>query len=161
MLALIDRALRVGRLEQLMLEARFGFFALRDELRLAAIDGEVPHNRWFDYLDTSITKAIDALPHINAWEALALLYNHSDDESIIRAQQELYEALAREENQGLKKIYTNYLICILELLVERHRTLGRVAFNVVRMRGRVVNLKDKLAKIFTVAPETSTLLEHH
>ena len=160
MLALLDRAIRVGRLESLMLETRFKLFALRDELRCAAIKGEVPQNRWFEYLDTSITKAIDALPRISVWEALALLYSYAGDKSVVQAQKELFEAFEEEENVGLGEIYGKYLLCIMTLLVQRHKTLKFTVVGTARMMGKMVNLKDRLAAIFTVAPETSTLLEH-
>lgn len=161
MLALLDRALRIGRLESLRLDTRFRLFALRDELRRAAVNGTVPQNRWFVYLDTSITKAIDVLPHISIWTALALIYTHSDDKSILEAQAELREALAQEENSQLCLIYVKYLACILTLLRERHRALGYTVFSAAKAIGAMTGLKDRLAAIFTVAPETSTLLEHH
>jgi hypothetical protein len=161
MLALLDRAVRIGRLETLRLEARFKLFALRDGLRRAAIEESVPQNKWFEYLDTSITKAIDMLPHINAWEVLALMYRYSDDESVLDAHIELQDALQQEENQGLQKIYAEYILCIAWLLVERHRTSGVIALKVAKTVGRAVNLRDSLATIVSIAPETSTLLQHH
>jgi hypothetical protein len=161
MLALLDKVTRMDRLESLRLDTRFKLFALRDELRCAAINGDVPQNRWFEYLDTSITKMIDVLPHINFWEALALLYSHGGDKSILAAQAELSKALSQEENKGLGTIYVGYLACILKLLLGRHRTLVPFAYRVNKAIGRMADLKNRLAAIFTVAPETSTLLEHH
>ncbi len=161
MLALLDRSLRIARLESLRLDVRFKLFALRDELRSAAVSGDVPKNRWFDYLDTSITKSIDVLPHLNVWEALALMYSYANDESVLDAQLELGKALEQEENQGLKKIYGMYLRYMVDLLVDRHKTSGSVVMGLAQMMGRVLNLTQKLAAILTSAPETSTLLKYH
>lgn len=158
MLTLIDRSLRIGRLETLRLETRFKLFALRDKLRHAAICGDVPYNRWFAYLDTSLTKSIDVLPQISVWEALALVYSYRNNKSLLKAQLELLAALAQEENRQLAEVYKEYLVCLTTLLVKRHRAAGYTAMALARVVGGVTNLKGRLAAIFTIAPETSTLL---
>lgn len=160
MLALLDRALRIGRLESLRLETRFRLFALRDELRRGGFSGAAPQNKWFEYLDTTITKAIDVLPHINAWEALALLAAYAKDKSVWAAHIELSEALEQPENHALSEVYDKYLDCIVDLLAERHRTSGRVLVTTARAVGRMAHLKNRLAEIITIAPETSTLLNY-
>lgn len=161
MLALLDRALRIERLETLRLETRFSLFKVRDELRLATIEGKAPQNKWFEYLDTSITKAIDLLPHINAWEALALMFTYANDTSVLGAEMELHEALEQPENRELDKVYRNYIVCIARLLFKRHRSSARVLLYFARFVGKVSKIKDRMATIVSIAPETSTLLEHH
>lgn len=122
LLILLDRATRKATLDRLQLGMRFKLFALRDELRLAAIQGQAPYGRWFEYLDTTITKFIDNLQDINVWEISAFGLSHLGDESIALAWQDLEAALAKDENRKLAEIYEKTTNCVLNFLVLRHKT---------------------------------------
>ncbi|HEX7723891.1 MAG TPA: hypothetical protein VF397_17140 [Pyrinomonadaceae bacterium] len=160
MAALLDKALRRGRIDLLLLEMRFKFFALRDELRDGVVTGTLPENKWFEYLDTSITKAIDLLPTITAWETVALVLRYKNDPTVQHAQTTLLAALSEQENQKLNEVYIKFVLCIVEVLFRRHvgirygmKGLAKV---VVSTRGFV----RTAAKMITVAPETSTLTQY-
>jgi hypothetical protein len=160
MAGLLDKALRRGRVELLLLEMRFKFFALRDELREGVIDGSLPENKWFEYLDTSITKAIDLLPTITAWEALALVLRYRNDPDVQQAQLALLTAFSQDENQKLARIYSTFVSHLVELLFRRH--IG-IRFGMMGLAKTVVSargFKEKAAKIITVAPETSTFTHY-
>ncbi|OLD24785.1 MAG: hypothetical protein AUJ04_08700 [Acidobacteria bacterium 13_1_40CM_3_55_6] len=139
---------------------RFKLFALRDELREGIIDGAMPENKWFEYLDTSITKMIDLLPTITVWEALALVLRYRNDPEVQQAQVTLFTAFGEEENQKLAGIYGKFVGHIIELLFRRH--VG-IRYGMTGIARTVVNaraLKKKTAEIITVAPETSTLTHY-
>jgi hypothetical protein len=156
MASLLDRAIRKGRIELLLLEMRFKFFALRDELREGVIDGSLPENKWFEYLDTSITKAIDLLPTITAWEALALVLRYRNDPQVEQAQIALLSAFSEEENQNLAMIYGKFVAHIVEILIRRHIGIRYGMMGLAKIVVGARGFKEKAAKIITVAPETST-----
>jgi len=160
MLALFDKALRRGRFELLFTDTRFKLFALRDELRDGVINGTLPENRWFEYLDTSITKAIDLLPTIAVWEVFGLVLRYKNDSTVRHAQLTLIDALSEDENQGLSDIYAKFVVCIAELLFQRHLGIRVGMTAVVHVVGRTRGLKKRFAEIVTVAPETSTLNQY-
>ena len=160
MAALLDRSLRRGRVEVLLLEMRFRLFALRDELRLGVIEGTMPNNNWFEYLDTSITKTIDLLPTITIWEAVCLVWRYKDREEIQSAQHALIQAFAEETNKPLAAIYTKFVVCIIEILVRRHVGIRYGMTGVAKVVVSARGLKEKAARIITVAPETSTYYQY-
>lgn len=160
MLVLIDRALRIGRQEILLCKTRFKLFALRDELRMAAIENTVPQNKWFEYLDTTLTKAIDKLPRFTAWEALALYVSHRRDPSISKALRYLDEALEQSENRRLAHFYNMFVLCLIEFLFERHIATSYTMLAIAQVASRVMTLRDRLVTILTAAPETSTLQQY-
>jgi hypothetical protein len=160
MVSLLDKALRRGRVEVLLLEMRFKLFAVRDELREGVINGVIPENKWFEYLDTSITKAIDLLPTITAWEVLGLGWRYKNDPEILQAQVALFEALGKEENEKLAETYGKFLGCIVELLFRRHVAIRYGMTGIVLGVKRAQEFKKNSAQIITVAPETSTLIHY-
>lgn len=156
MVALFDRATRLSRMDLLLLEKRFKLFALRDELRQGVIDGTMPNNKWFDYLDTSLTKAIDLLPTITVWQTLALLVRYKDDEEIMGAHATLLEAFSEEENRQLAPVYGKFVVYIAELLYRRHIGIRYGMTALVKVVRGARGFRKKAAEIITVAPETST-----
>jgi hypothetical protein len=160
MLVLLDRALRIGRQETLLCATRFKLFELRDELRMAAIDETIPQNQWFEYLDTTLTKAIDKLPRFTAWEAFALYVSHRHDPGLIAAVRHLDEALRQPENEGLQRFYNKFVFRLIEFLFERHIITSYTMLGVANVGIGVLTLRDRLVKILTAAPETSTLQEY-
>jgi hypothetical protein len=160
MAALFDRATRRGRIDLVLLDTRFKLFALRDKLRNAAIAGEVPENKWFEYLDTTITKSIDMLPGLTVWEVAGLFAAYRQDESVLRAQTALFQALGQDENKHLAHIYAELVVRIGEVLFLRHLGTRYLMSGVVFVARRAQGLKKKFAQIVTVAPETSTLTQY-
>jgi len=110
MAGLLNRAVRQDALELKKLDMRFKLFALRDELRRGIIEESVPHNQWTEYLDTTLTKTIDALQEINVWEALALVASYRNDSLILQPQKNLEAALKQKENAKTKQIYDKYVL---------------------------------------------------
>lgn len=158
--ALCDRASRHSRIELLLLNSRFKLFKIRDELRRNAIRGQLETNKWFDYLDTSLTKTIDQLPKLTIWQAFILFVHYKDDEQILNAERELMKALDEEGNEKLSELYSNYLLSVAEFIFTRHRSM-RLSFKVLaKATGGLMKLKNEMAKIISAAPETSTLLKY-
>lgn len=160
LLALLDKALRVGRLETVLLKTRFKLFALRDELRETAIKGETEENQWFEYLDTTITKAIDELASVSLWEAFVLILMNRHNKTIAEAQIKLFEALAQEENQKLAEIYRKFVWCLGTFLFDRHLAVRLTVFAGLYTLESVKKERDRLVKTITTSPQTSTLLKY-
>jgi len=195
MLGFLDQALRRGRLDKLKLRTRFELFAFRDELRLALIKGEANPSRWFDYLDTTLTKSIDCLDDINLWESLALIAVYSKNTAIKAAIEKQHAALSDPANHRLVELQSQYTACLASFLTERHfgtskkrRTTQaeqrklklnqakkplkkRRSFFLSELNILFVNflfrqaekfnaLNRGLVRIFSHAPETSTLLTY-
>ncbi len=158
--ALCDKASRYSRVELLLLNSRFKLFKIRDELRNSAMYGEVEPNKWFDYLDTSLTKTIDKLPKLTIWQALILFVHYKDDEQIENAEKELMKALSEDGNEKIAELYDKYLLAVAEFIFTRHRSM-RFSFKIAaRVTGSLMSLKNEMAKIVSAAPETSTLLKY-
>src|SRR5262249_44120274 len=101
MLAFLDRATRLAKVDYLKAETRFNLFALRDELRNAAIEGQVQRNNWFDYMDTTLTAAIERLDAFTFLGWLALAFRHREDTSLLQAQENLDRALNSPSNEKM------------------------------------------------------------
>jgi hypothetical protein len=156
LLAMLDRALRHERIVNAQIEARFTFFAIRDDLRRLGRDGVVPQDRWFAYMDTTLTRSTVAVERIHLWNAIAYL-RACDFQAIERAEKK--RALAMKKLPALADIHTRYGECVKNLIGERHKLLwqvldvvGRGIFTVARTRARMLQV--------TNGPETSTLLEY-
>ncbi len=168
---LLNRALRQESLGLKKLDARFKLFELRDELRRGIIDASVPYNRWAKYMDTTLTKTIDALQEVNIWEAIALVLSYRNDSSIRQAQMNLENALKKKENEKIKQIYDKYEICLFDFLLLRHSALVgsikrtgaasiRASVAVDRCVAYVCRKRDQAVRLFGSVPETSTLLKY-
>lgn len=160
MLALLDRSLRRGRIELLLIEMRFKLFALRDELRRGVIEERMPDNNWFEYLDTSITRAIDLLPTITIWEAVALIVRYRDDEDIRAAHYTLIKEFSTDDNKPFAPVYANFVMCLTEILFRRHIGIRFGISAVIKGIGRARGFKRWAGEIITLAPETSTYYQY-
>ena len=118
MLALLDRSWRLSRIETAKLEAEYKIYALRDKLRMAAIEGELPFDKWFRFMDTSFSRMILRLDCVNLWEALAIYWSHKGDRQIDAAWQDFMKA--RKNNAKLEEIANEYDLTLLRLLTKRH-----------------------------------------
>src|SRR5712672_2966688 len=98
------------------MRARFRMFAARDLLRRKLYIGETADDRWFVYMDTTLTKSIEAVEVINIWEAIAIWKQFGEgDEETKRARQALHEELAR--NPALREVHDSYVDSVWELVV--------------------------------------------
>ena len=156
LLAMLDRALRHERIANAQIEARFGFFAIRDDLRRLGRDGSVPQDRWFAYMDTTLTRSTVAIERIHLWNAIAYM-RVCDFRKIERAEKN--RARAMKKLPALADIHSRYGECVKNLIRERHKLLwqvldvvGRGIFTVARARARMLQV--------TNGPETSALLEY-
>ncbi|MCG8606200.1 hypothetical protein MJD09_14590 [bacterium] len=110
-----------ARLEAIQLNYRYKLFALRDKLRLYAIDSGVHKETWaFNYLDTSISKTIAALPRLSIWMVAYILLTYRIEP---QHNQLLANELSKDENIKLRAIHNKFAITIGSFLVDRHRVL--------------------------------------
>jgi len=164
MLASLDRAVRNGRLRVLKLETKYKFFALRDELRNAAIAGEIPDNNWLEYMDTTLTITIERLDTVSLWAALVMMFRYKKEEAIIRKLQgRMKEAFTLEENKKTAQIYKEYRNCLSKFLRARHPVASAIETTVERLLTTLetANRREKaITETFAAAPETSTLVRY-
>jgi hypothetical protein len=124
MLYLLDRTLRTGRIDLLVLETRHKLFALRDLLRDRAIWGGVdPNTVVFDYLDASLTWRAASLEHATIYELAGVMLS----DNLKASQKGSYAALRKEldkpENSNLRAIYDSYQACMEQYFHARHKFL--------------------------------------
>jgi hypothetical protein len=161
----VDRAWRFQN-NTVVLESQFRLFKLRDDLRAAVTSGDVHPANWvFEYLDSSITRSIDALPGLHIWRVLGLMVTHRPDRVAIAARQDnLRRELAKDKNRILAQMYMRYVGEMGLFLIRRHSTFQWCAKTAIRCLnvGRYVkHFWQNVREFLTEAPETSTLLEVH
>jgi hypothetical protein len=149
------------------LETRYQLFALRDALRSQMASGEIEDDPWFDYLDSTITKTIGYLHRINIWEGAALYLTHRNDPLLRAASNELLQVLREPQKEAFATLYQDYVVTVARFLVNRHyvitgifRESGRLSLDTLGMIPKVWQIKEDLAKLVSVAPETSTLIHY-
>jgi hypothetical protein len=152
--------LRKIRRDTAVLQHQYRLFKLRDDLREAAMMGNVDTGDWvFLYLDSSITKTIAHLKEISFWSAVLKASLYSADENFVRNNRRLQEELEKPTNGALRDIYEAYGKAIAHWLVVDQLTL-RLFWNVF---SRVRRVQEQWRRVVTVlqtrAPETSTLQE--
>ncbi len=159
-IALLERARRVA-IDTDVRSHAYELYALRDELREAAIRGEVKPTDWvFSYLDSSIAKTIGMLPRINllVFIGIAMLYRH--DRAVCEASHHLKRELERPRNVFLKQVHERYIETILALMIARQpfiRASVSQAMGMIRL-GIWLKVKfQRAAEIITESPEASTL----
>lgn len=157
--AWLDGATRGERIKLAKQRARFRMFAARDLLRRKMFEGDIEDDRWFVYMDTTLTKSIEYVEDINIWEAivLAIQFRNVDDE-LETARKALHAKL--EKDEALREAHEAFMSAIWELIVERHMTL-RLAFGAAIRVGRFMHVinstKTFVGETFEAAPHTSTL----
>jgi hypothetical protein len=156
LLAMLDRALRHERIANAQIEARFTFFAIRDDLRRLGRNGVVPENRWFAYMDTTLTRSTVAVEGIHLWNALAYLLA-CDFQAVERAEKN--RAQAMKKHPALAAIYSRYGACVNNLVCERHKLLWQLSDVVGRGIFKVASARARMLRV-TNGRETSALLEY-
>lgn len=157
MLSLLDRAARSDKIALAQMKARFDLFAIRDELRRRGRSGAVEENRWFSYMDTTLTRAIMSVEYLTVWHAVS--YLHAIDPARFEAaDRSRREAMSR--NQALAELHERYTQCLWQLMRDRHVLLWRVLGIIAKTLGVLDGRRQKIVQALRTAPETSTLLEY-
>ena len=166
LLALLDRTVRGGRIRLAELDLRFGLFEIRDVLRDAAIDEEISYSKWFDYMDTTLTRTLDRVEAVNPWMAAGFALTHRNDPAVKDGLHELKEALQRPENKKIARVYAMYTEFLMKFLKVRFPIswpLVAITFAMFikdRNSDSVQEEERKLAPVFSVSPATSTFSEY-
>jgi hypothetical protein len=156
----LDRSARKSRIDLLMTETRFRLFAIRDELRLAVMEEEIANDKWFDYLDTSLTKMVDLLPKLSLWQLVVLMVHYRNDQRMMRGNEELMEFVQDKDNKRFSELFGKYLLVVGEFLFRRHRVISLFFVGALRTAKRVTTAKEEAAAIVATAPETSTFFNY-
>jgi hypothetical protein len=158
MLALFDRAVRSERIATAQLAAKFELFTIRDDLRRMERHGSVRADRWFSYMDTTLTRAAASIEGMTIWHAMAYLMVSNTMRQIEQAERN--RAAAMVDQPLLAEIYSRYASCVSKLLRQRHLLLWRVLGLVARGATAVATWRGKILKALVGSPETSTLLDY-
>jgi hypothetical protein len=174
MLAFLDKAVRRGPLELQDANLRYELFSARDRLRFSLIKGETEYNKWFKYLDTTLTQTIHSVRDVNPVIATFAMMQFQNDPAFDVAYHEREAALMLDENRGVKKAYRRYIETIGDYLTKRHSLSLRIMVEVMmRLEKRaqahptdIHTSKDpktsgeSVAPFFSLSPQTSTLLKY-
>lgn len=168
LLALLDKTVRGGRIRLAELDFRFGLFHIRDVLRDAAINEEISYSKWFDYMDTTLTRTLDAVEAVNPWMASGYAFTHRNDPAVQEGLKELQEAFRRPENKKIARVYAMYTECVSKFLKARFPVSWPVVAIIFAMATKdkeqnhnsVQEEERKLAPVFSVSPATSTFSEY-
>lgn len=156
--ALLDRVHR-GIGEDRVERHRFHLYAIRDELREAAMRGDERPSNWvFEYLDSSIAKTIGVLPTLSIWSLLFVVLSRHDDQRVRRAVQHLERELEKPSNTFLRSIHDKYIEAVGSMLIERHAS-ARAIVSGFQAGGQALRWWQEVVELSTEAPETSTLQE--
>jgi hypothetical protein len=102
---------------------QFRLYAVRDELRAAAIRGEIDPRNWvYQYLDSSIAKTITHLGRVTIWLLLST-YLRARKSQYQAAHQQLVRELEKPQHSVLKQFQKRYEWELLRFLLERHLSL--------------------------------------
>lgn len=162
-LSRLDR-IRRARRETVVLRHRYRLYALRDRLREAALCEKADPANWvFLYIDSSITKAINALDELTVGKAaLSIAFYRPADEHRRRVRR-LVQELRKPSNAALRSIYREYSEALMEFLRDRHVTM-RVNPHLRRTNDAVAHARAKIAEqvrtFLTQGPDTSTFSEY-
>jgi hypothetical protein len=116
------QSVRRARDNARLCEFRHGFFALRDRLRRIAIDDPTLGRNWlFPYLDSTLSKAIDLLPHMSAWQVLALApVADQKREQFLITHKHLMRELAKPRSAALSGLYNEMWQQVAQQIMARH-----------------------------------------
>ena len=144
----------------LKLEHQYRLFALRDKLRLAVIDESIQADKWFDCLDTTLTRVIGQIDHVNIYELTGVMMAHWNDPELREALEQLKKVMEDPKNKNLAELYKRYTEEMLSFLYVQHTALIRIVSRTDRFYRWTQTAKDRFRDTLLSAPETSTLVEH-
>jgi hypothetical protein len=163
LLVLLDDALRVGRTQYVERELELRLFALRDRLRMSRAQGYIVDSNWARYLDTTISKTINASASVNIWFGTAYLICYRKAPFVTNLIQQREEFLSREENQALAEFFKEYRTIVRAGLRHRHKAMAATLSLLAKQWTRVKTFKHNLGgvvAVFANVPETSTLQQY-
>jgi hypothetical protein len=154
--------LRAERRRTFLTERRYKLYALRDELRTRAVSHPEFGKGWlFEYLDSTIAKAIVLLPYFSVWRLAFIDVSHH--EQLKQLNEKLEIERARPYNRGLESIVQEFANQINKFLFHRHWLLSKIAKAISAtsslVRVRLIAWKQRSVATALVAPETSTLCQ--
>jgi hypothetical protein len=170
-LVLIDRVVRIGNLRLAKDQARYELFALRDELRKAAITGRAPMNRWFDYMDSTLTRSIDKIYQVSLLDLMVFAALYRENRKIEEAVANRRRAFELPENTIVAGIYERYLYVLVRFMMNRN-LISRIAHSLSHRDhdrdrdccGDAASSQEdgrkSKAEVFSNVPATSTLLTY-
>lgn len=162
-LIFLDR-LRRMRVDTIVRKHQFALYALRDDLREAALQGKIDPKNWvFQYLDSSIVKTINYLKNINLWRLLFVAATYHRNRRFLAAREHLQHELEKPSNKYLADIHDKYAYNLVCFMISRHTSLKVFLWNLFAAIETMQYLKrklDRLIELLTEVPETSTLEEH-
>ena|SRR5579864_6071356 len=161
-LVLILESARRQRKEVLVQEFQFRLFALRDQLRECAIqDDSVAKNWVFQYLDSTIAKAIKLMPRFSIWLILGLVITYRNDTTLGKLRTQLQHEFEKPKNRELRQVEEDLTKILGEYVISRHILMLFIsALAVVLPVGiakAVALVKKQSLELVVEAPETSTL----
>jgi hypothetical protein len=113
---------RIARREVHLLKYRYRLYALRDRLRRIAIEDARLGRSWlYPYLDSTISGAIEMLPDVSGWQALALApVARARRERLLLVLKQLRHELDKPANVPFRDIYKEMWEEIASQLSDRH-----------------------------------------
>lgn len=98
---------------------KYKLFAIRDDLRYLAINGDVDNSTWiYNYIDGSLTKHIKSRRYITLFFILMLNIKHSGDNEIEELKGRIISEL--EKYPELNEIYNNFQSAHIEYIINQH-----------------------------------------
>lgn len=131
MLSMLDRAVRLGRLDLCRIRTKHKLLALRDTLQNAASTGAVgPGSRLYNFCSRIIEGLSSHLEDFNLYGMIAASFFAKPTPAL----EEIRESLERPENSRYQSILSGFHKCIMEFHEEQHC----IAVPFLRWLGRLV-----------------------
>ena len=146
-------------------ETRFKLFVLRDKLRNLALDNQVDsEDRLFKAVDTSISKTIKLVPHLNLRTILLfyLLNRKRADFKIVN--EEFFDELFIPKNIAYRKIYEEFADITIDHLKQQHYVVKIALLGIIRsiiILQPCINFLIKIVKDYPTYRESSTLYRYY
>lgn len=135
MLWMLDRAVRRGRLEVLMLRTRSKLMSLREALQDALLSGAVQRNALYELIDSLFSNSAETLEYRNIFTLIAFaLWEKNSPASCPVI--DISEALSRPENARYRSIMDGYHKCMRDFFKERHRVIVPLGMKFIDMLER-------------------------
>lgn len=146
----------------LTLKYKYRLYALRDKTRRYAIEKKInQHDRFFDYLDTTICVSINSLSFLNIVTVVILFNRHKDQSDIIEISEMI--GSATEKNKYAKELYDEYNSILNGFILSKHYMIKYLiffmfnfVFQILKIKLKFNTFKRNAINSLSVYPETST-----
>lgn len=149
----------------LELQFRHKLQALRDQLRVMVIEGKIKQDDiLFEYIDTSISKAIKKVATMHLLVVLVLSIKHRNNREFLSFNKRIQERL--KTNSNAAQIYKEYGSIIIWFFFKKHFIIKSILFVFGVLLAGLDTFTSKRAAIqegienFRVYPETSTVSKY-